>query len=99
MKNINDSVTDEQLRDHFSACGTIISAKVMQDEKGISKGFGFVCFSTPEEANRAVNTFHGESSCRCKPECVDTRFSFLLDMYQCYEMGIHMLTISPNNRM
>ncbi|MED6162124.1 hypothetical protein PIB30_067403 [Stylosanthes scabra] len=59
VKNINDSVTDNQLREHFSACGTIISAKVMQDEKGGSKGFGFVCFSTPEEANKAVNTFHG----------------------------------------
>ncbi|KAL9332029.1 hypothetical protein ACSQ67_001639 [Phaseolus vulgaris] len=59
VKNIDDNVSDEELSDHFSACGTITSAKVMQDEKGISKGFGFVCFSTPEEANKAVNTFHG----------------------------------------
>lgn len=60
MKNIDDNVSDEELRDHFSACGTITSAKVMQDDKGISKGFGFVCFSTPEEANKAVNTYHGK---------------------------------------
>ncbi|CAJ1890077.1 unnamed protein product [Sphenostylis stenocarpa] len=59
VKNIDDNVSDEELRDHFSACGTITSAKVMQDDKGISKGFGFVCFSTAEEANIAVNTFHG----------------------------------------
>lgn len=59
MKNINDTVSDEGLRSHFCACGTITSAKVMRDDKGISKGFGFVCFSTPEEANKAVNTFHG----------------------------------------
>ncbi|KAL6988292.1 hypothetical protein U1Q18_014042 [Sarracenia purpurea var. burkii] len=59
VKNIEDDVTDEELREHFSQCGTITSAKLMRDEKGISKGFGFVCFSTPEEANKAVNTFHG----------------------------------------
>ncbi|CAL5205091.1 unnamed protein product [Lathyrus oleraceus] len=59
VKNINDTVSDEGLRGHFCACGTITSAKVMRDDKGISKGFGFVCFSTPEEANKAVNTFHG----------------------------------------
>lgn len=59
VKNIDDNVNDEELRDHFSACGTITSAKVMRDDKGISKGFGFVCFSTPEEANKAVTTFHG----------------------------------------
>lgn len=60
MKNIDDDVTDEELKVHFSQCGTITSAKVMRDEKGINKGFGFVCFSSPEEASKAVNTFHGK---------------------------------------
>ncbi|KAJ0089005.1 hypothetical protein Patl1_32302 [Pistacia atlantica] len=59
VKNIDDDVTDEELREHFSQCGTITSAKLMRDEKGISKGFGFVSFSTPEEASKAVGTFHG----------------------------------------
>ncbi|KAI4300383.1 hypothetical protein L6164_033769 [Bauhinia variegata] len=59
VKNIDDDVSDDELRDHFSVCGTITSVKVMRDDKGISKGFGFVCFSTPEEANKAVNSFHG----------------------------------------
>ncbi|KAA8518658.1 hypothetical protein F0562_016132 [Nyssa sinensis] len=59
VKNIDDNVTDDELREHFSQCGTITSAKLMRDDKGISKGFGFVCFSTPEEANKAVNTYHG----------------------------------------
>ncbi|CDP15322.1 unnamed protein product [Coffea canephora] len=59
VKNIDDAVTDEELREHFSSCGTITSAKLMRDDKGISKGFGFVCFSNPEEAFNAVNTFHG----------------------------------------
>ncbi|KAJ8532786.1 hypothetical protein K7X08_015675 [Anisodus acutangulus] len=59
VKNIAGDVTDHELRELFSQCGKITSAKLMLDEKGVSKGFGFVCFSTPEEANKAVNTFHG----------------------------------------
>ncbi|KAL2229353.1 polyadenylate-binding protein 7 [Sesamum indicum] len=59
VKNIDDDVTDDELKEHFSQCGTITSAKIMRDDKGVSKGFGFVCFSTPEEANKAVYTFHG----------------------------------------
>lgn len=62
MKNIDDEVTDEELREHFSQCGTITSAKLMRDNKGLSKGFGFVCFSSPEEAAKAVSTFHGMCS-------------------------------------
>ncbi|GMJ02943.1 poly(A) binding protein 7 [Hibiscus trionum] len=59
VKNIDDEVTDEELREHFSQCGNITSAKLMRDNRGLSKGFGFVCFSSPEEAAKAVNTFHG----------------------------------------
>lgn len=61
IKNLDDSVTDDQLRDEFAAMGTITSARVMKDMKdGRSRGFGFVCFSTPEEATRAVNEMNGK---------------------------------------
>ncbi|XP_076924656.1 polyadenylate-binding protein 7-like, partial [Bidens hawaiensis] len=59
VKNIADDVTESELQQHFSQCGTITSTKLMCDDKGINKGFGFVCFSSPEEANKAVNTLHG----------------------------------------
>lgn len=61
IKNLDDSVTDDMLRDEFSAMGTITSARVMRDMKdGRSRGFGFVCFSTPEESTRAVNEMNGK---------------------------------------
>ncbi|KAI0503936.1 hypothetical protein KFK09_014882 [Dendrobium nobile] len=59
VKNIADNIDDNVLWEHFSQFGTITSAKVMLDDKGISKGFGFVYFSTEEEASKALNTLHG----------------------------------------
>lgn len=60
VKNLDDTIDDEKLRQEFSAYGVITSSKVMRDEKtDISKGFGFVCFSTPEEATKAVTEVNG----------------------------------------
>jgi len=38
--------------------GEITSAKIMSDPKGRSKGFGFVCYKTPDEATKAVTEMH-----------------------------------------
>lgn len=54
VKNLQDEVDDARLQSEFAVFGTITSAKVMIDEQGKSKGFGFVCFSNPDEATKAV---------------------------------------------
>jgi len=60
VKNLDDTIDDDKLRQNFSPFGTITSAKVMVDDKGNSKGFGFVCYSTPDEATRAVTDMNGK---------------------------------------
>ncbi|CAG7837747.1 unnamed protein product [Allacma fusca] len=58
VKNLDDSIDDEKLRKEFQPYGTITSAKVMTEDLR-SKGFGFVCFSSPEEATKAVTEMNG----------------------------------------
>uniref|UniRef100_A0A8C7GGL4 Polyadenylate-binding protein n=1 Tax=Oncorhynchus kisutch TaxID=8019 RepID=A0A8C7GGL4_ONCKI len=58
IKNLDDTIDDEKLRKEFTPFGSITSAKVMLEE-GRSKGFGFVCFSSPEEATKAVTEMNG----------------------------------------
>jgi len=58
VKNLDDTINDEMLRKEFQPFGTITSAKVMTED-GRSKGFGFVCFSSPEEATKAVTEMNG----------------------------------------
>jgi polyadenylate-binding protein len=54
IKNLEDDVDDDKLRAEFEPFGTVTSCKVMRNENGTSKGFGFVCFSSPDEATKAV---------------------------------------------
>jgi len=58
IKNLDDTIDDDRLRQEFAPFGNITSAKVMMEE-GRSRGFGFVCFNLPDEATRAVTEMNG----------------------------------------
>ena len=59
--NLPYNTVDDDLQTLFSQAGTVKSAQVIKDrESGRSKGFGFVEMSSSEEANAAINMFHGK---------------------------------------
>jgi RNA recognition motif-containing protein len=59
--SLSYTVTDDDLKDAFAACGTVVSAKVIMDrETGRSKGFGFVEMGSDEEAQAAVKQMDGK---------------------------------------
>ncbi|MBN1618416.1 RNA-binding protein [Candidatus Dojkabacteria bacterium] len=59
--NLSWNVDDDQLKEFFSQVGTVEEAVVIKDRfKNRSKGFGFVTFSTPEEAQKAIEELNGK---------------------------------------
>ncbi|PBK95670.1 RNA-binding domain-containing protein [Armillaria gallica] len=57
--NLSWNTTDESLRQAFSQFGTILDSIVMRDrESGRSRGFGFVTYGDPQEAQGAIDGLH-----------------------------------------
>lgn len=55
------STTQESLQAAFAQAGTVTSASIITDrDTGRARGFGFVEMSTDEEAQNAINMFHGK---------------------------------------
>jgi len=59
VKNLSDQIDDVRLKEEFSKFGNIQSCKVMPDHLNKSRGFGFVCFSSQEEATKAMTEMNG----------------------------------------
>ena len=58
--NLDFKVTENDLRDAFAACGTVVEATLVMDRAtGRPRGFGFVTMSSPEEAQKAIEALNG----------------------------------------
>lgn len=55
------SVTEDKIREVFSTCGEIMDMRLIKDQKGNLKGFGFVRFATKDAADRAVKELSGST--------------------------------------
>lgn len=60
MKNLDEDITEDVLIGRFSKYGKVRNAVIMKDEKGKSKGFGFVNFDSQEAAKRAMRSLNGK---------------------------------------
>ena len=53
--------TEDGLKEAFSQAGQVVSVKVIIDRMtGRSRGFGFVEMATAEEAQKAIELWHGK---------------------------------------
>ena len=58
--NISFDTTEAMVRDLFSAVGPVLAVRFVQDkETGKTKGYGFVEFGEPAQAETAVRTLNG----------------------------------------
>ena len=60
VKNISKDVTPKEFDEYFAKFGTIVSAKIAEDEEGESMGYGFVLFDKEESAKKAIEESHGK---------------------------------------
>lgn len=59
IENLEDNVDNDGLRRLFSPFGKIILAKVITNNTGTSKGYGFVSYESNEEARKAISSMNG----------------------------------------
>lgn len=60
VKNLADEIDEEKLKAEFAPYGEISSCVIMRDEKGDSRGFGFVSFENLTDASKAINEMNGK---------------------------------------
>jgi RNA recognition motif-containing protein len=57
--NLSYQTGENDLQDYFAQAGAVTSCNLMMDKMtGRSRGFAFIEFATPEEAQKAIEQFH-----------------------------------------
>jgi polyadenylate-binding protein len=59
VKNLDPAVDSRVLSENFSLFGSVVSCRVVVDEAGKSKGYGFVQFDSDDAARRAIEELNG----------------------------------------
>jgi RNA recognition motif-containing protein len=57
--NLPWDTEDAALQALFAGCGTVVKCEIPKGRQGRSRGYGIVEFSSPHEAQLAVQTLHG----------------------------------------
>ena len=60
VKKIPKEVTHQEFHEHFEKFGTIISAKLAEDDEGEPMGYGFVLYDSAEAAKNAIDECNGK---------------------------------------
>ena len=59
--NLSYQTMENDLQDYFSQAGAVNSVNLMMDKMtGKSRGFAFIEFANPDEANKAIGEFHNK---------------------------------------
>ena len=59
--NLSYQTMENDLQDYFSQAGAVNSVNLMMDKMtGKSRGFAFIEFANPDEANKAIEEFHNK---------------------------------------
>jgi len=55
IKYIEEHVDENALKKEFEKFGNITSLKIVRNDKGVSRGFGYVCYEVQEQAQKAID--------------------------------------------
>lgn len=56
--NVDYNVTEESLKEHMKSAGDVVSADLIRDHKGRSRGYAIVEFANEDDAKKAIETLN-----------------------------------------